>query len=89
MSETARITRTVRLAGRFKKLGETVDVEVAADAGASIIRAAVARAVRGLGGDAWGGLVASSILTGERGVFAPDDIPAEGELLTILPPPCS
>lgn len=89
MSDGERITRVVRLSGRLRKLGESVEIDVPADATASTLRSVVARAVRALGDDARASLVGVSVLTTERGVLGPDDVPSPDTVLTILPPPCA
>jgi len=89
MSEGDRITRVVRLSGRLKKLGLSVEIDVPANATTSTLRSAVARAVRSLGDDARASLVGVSILVTEKGVLGPDEVPSPDAVLTILPPPCS
>jgi hypothetical protein len=81
---------TVRLMGKFKKHGETLEIAASPGVSAMTIKSLIANRLRVLtGNEAVASLVGISVLTTDRGVVSDREPPPEGETLSILPPACS
>lgn len=81
---------TVRLQGKFKRHGETLEIAANPGASAMTIKALIANRLRALtGNEAVAALVGISVLTTDNSVIGDTDRPPEGAVLTILPPACS
>ena len=89
MSAEGKITWTIRLQGRFRRYGETIDIAASPGVSGGTIKALIAHALQARTNDpAVGSLVGVSVLTTDRGVMSDRDPPPEGASLSIIPPAC-
>lgn len=89
MSEAERTVWTVRLLGRFKRYGETIEIRARAGSSAGSLKALIAHRIRELSGsDATASLVGMSVLISETAILRDDQPPPDGAVLGIQPPMC-